>query len=600
MKRTLAWLTLLIMLFALPVNQAGAAGNTLHIGHLTRVSGEFFTEMWGNNTSDIDVRMLIHGYDIVMWMEDESIQPDNTVVKSLVWSRDPGGDPVATIEIYPNLKFSDGDAITARDYVFSLLIQASPLIAELGGRVAYKDQIRGITEYAKGEAEQLAGVRLLSKYRYSVRFSAESLPYFYQNALLETLPYPTHVIAPGCKIKDDGAGAYITGMTAELLQRTLNDPETGYRSHPTVSSGPYKLVSYDQKTGVVEFQRNRYYKGNCEGQKPSIPRIILKETRNQTLLNELQDGTLDLVNKISSAEVIKAVTAAGVNGKIASASYPRRGMGLLAFAVEQPLTSSLLLRQAVAHMVDRQGLVDTFLEGYGEPVYGFYGAAQWMAKHQKETLKGLNLYACDQNLALNLLVQDGWTLDATGAGYDAAAGGLRHKMLDGQLVPLQLRAAITPLNKAADHVIQTLQKNLQALGGELIVSTLEMDELLLNYYRHKKRTYDLLFLGTNFPLVFDPFYNFHTDDMYQTVYNTTGIRDERLMALADQLRRTEPENRAVYLERWFALQQRFMEVLPMVPLYSNTYYDAFGTQLENYHPDQYESWAVAVLYATLK
>ena len=37
----------------------------LIVGHPTEMRGDFFTEMFGNNTADIDVRSLIHGYNLV-------------------------------------------------------------------------------------------------------------------------------------------------------------------------------------------------------------------------------------------------------------------------------------------------------------------------------------------------------------------------------------------------------------------------------------------------------------------------------------------------------------------------------------------------------
>ena len=37
------------------------------VGNTTKVSGSFFTGMWSNNTSDIDVRNMLHGYCPVEW-----------------------------------------------------------------------------------------------------------------------------------------------------------------------------------------------------------------------------------------------------------------------------------------------------------------------------------------------------------------------------------------------------------------------------------------------------------------------------------------------------------------------------------------------------
>ena len=43
----------------------------LIVGHPTITNGDFFTEMFGNNTADIDVRALIHGYNLVNWDQNQ-------------------------------------------------------------------------------------------------------------------------------------------------------------------------------------------------------------------------------------------------------------------------------------------------------------------------------------------------------------------------------------------------------------------------------------------------------------------------------------------------------------------------------------------------
>ena len=39
----------------------------LVVGNTTHLSGDFFTDMWGNATSDLDVRRFLHGYNLVSW-----------------------------------------------------------------------------------------------------------------------------------------------------------------------------------------------------------------------------------------------------------------------------------------------------------------------------------------------------------------------------------------------------------------------------------------------------------------------------------------------------------------------------------------------------
>ena len=99
------------------------------------------------------------------------------------------------------------------------------------------------------------------------------------------------------------------------------------------------------------------------------------------------------------------------------------------------------------------------------------------------------------------------------------------------------------------------------------------DELLTYYYRQTERTYNLMYLATNFAAVFDPYYTFNTDEAYQGALNTSGIADEKLMAIALELRQTDPGDEETYTERWMELMQRFSDVLPTLPIYSNVYYD---------------------------
>ena len=49
------------------------APDELIVGHPTITKGDFFTEMFGNDTADIDVRALIHGYNLVNWDQNQGV-----------------------------------------------------------------------------------------------------------------------------------------------------------------------------------------------------------------------------------------------------------------------------------------------------------------------------------------------------------------------------------------------------------------------------------------------------------------------------------------------------------------------------------------------
>ena len=202
----------------------------LTVGNTTPVEGNFFTELWGNNTSDLDVRELLHGYNLVSWDDENGMYIMNpTVVPEggTVVLDDSDGNRTYLLTLYSDLKYSDGTPITARDYAFTMLMRISPVIAELGGTPLRDDYIEGYAEYMAGEPV-LRGVRVLGDSQMMITIQHEYLPFFYELGLLDCQPYPIGIIAPGCEVKDDGNGVYIDGpFTPELLRRTVLDPQSG-------------------------------------------------------------------------------------------------------------------------------------------------------------------------------------------------------------------------------------------------------------------------------------------------------------------------------------------------------------------------------------
>ena len=72
MKKYLSLLMALALLLGVNAGLAESDNpDELRVGHPTITKGDFFTEMFGNNTADIDVRALIHGYNLVSWDQNQ-------------------------------------------------------------------------------------------------------------------------------------------------------------------------------------------------------------------------------------------------------------------------------------------------------------------------------------------------------------------------------------------------------------------------------------------------------------------------------------------------------------------------------------------------
>ena len=632
-KRIAALITALLLLLGPVPTLADAPAEEpelpqeLVVANPTAMKGDFFTMLWGNSTSDIDVRALLHGYDLILWDgQNGMFVTDPSVVSGVFPTVNEEGDHTYMLVLYDDLYFSDGTPITAWDYAFSFLLALSPELAATDARPTRTEHIVGAAEYANGESKVLSGVRVLADDTLAITLDHEYLPFFYEMALLACRPYPISVIAPGVAVRDDGVGVYLANedetiaapvFTAELLRKTVLDPETGYRSHPSVVSGPYTLASWDGVT--AEFDINPYFKGNKDGDRPSIPHLVYTLADNEDMVEKIESGEIGLLNKVTNADSITACMALAAQGDIMMSAYPRTGLTYISFACEKPAVASRAVRQAIAWCMDRNEALADYAGFFGLLVDGYYGIGQWMVgvvngttaapveppedesdaeamaayeadllAYEELSLDNLTTYTLDTAAAAALLDGDGWALNAD---------GLREKEIDGEKVVLDLVMVYPEGNEMAEIFEELLVPNLAEVGIRLTLEPMPMVELLQQYYKREDRSMDMVYLGSNFETTFDPSVSFLVDEEGRPNWSYTNNTDEELWQRAVDMRRTEPGNILEYCQKWVAFQERFNESLPMLPIYSNIYFDFYPAILRDYAVSENCTWSEAIVPA---
>ena len=587
----------------------------LVVGSTTPLSGAFYTGMWGNMTSDVDVRMLLHGYNLVEWESAiGGFAANSLAVSGLTVTQNEAGDHIYSIALYPDLLWSDGTPITAWDYAFSWMLESWPGITELGAAPADYSFIAGMQEWRAGTANAISGIRVLSDTLLEVTIRADYLPYFFELGMLACAPSPVAAIAPDTRVADDGEGVYLAGapLTADGLRaRLLGDG--GYVSHPSVTSGPYRLVSYDGSE--ARFERNPYYKGDAHGVKPTIERIVFRNVNNEEMISLLASGEVGLLNKCTAAEPVAEGIGLVSGGDFAMSNYARVGFSFLSFSCERPAVSDTAVRKAIALCLDKDRLVEEAVGSYGLRVDGYYGIGQWMVQLLNGTLaypvdapetedaeaqadyeaalaewEALSLDSIpalqpDAEEAARMLESAGWTADPE--------SGVRGKTLNGENVPLSLVIGCAEESGIAAALEAHLLPNLTAAGIRAEIRSMPFGALMRQYYRQEPREVDLIFAATNFDVLFDPAPAFQPDGDR----NWTALQDPELYALADGMRHTEPGDLLGYCRKWLAFQQRFSELMPMIPVYSNVYFDFYPTVLQNYVIASNIGWSKAIVGA---
>ena len=612
MKKVIALIMAIMMVLFAGISTAENNSETyLRVGNPTPMRGRFFTLIWGGTTSDLDVQHLIHGYSLAKYDIDQTrYRFDTSVVQDAMKWEDEDGDWVYQIILYDDLKYSDGTPITVRDYAFSMLFTMDPVLAETGGTPINYTWMKGAEEYLNGEVKYLSGIQIVNDWIIRVSVKKEALPYFYELSRFCINPYPIHVLAPGISVQDDGEGCYLSEpLTADLIQQTVLDAGTGYLNHPSVTSCAYLLTKYEDN--VAKFERNPYYKGNEQGYIPQIDALEYGWTDCGDMVVDFDHDKPYLLNKATRKEAIDAGLALADTGVVAT-EYPRTGLTMLWFKEESPKVQDLAVRQAIAYCFDRRQFTRAYAGTYGKKVDGFYGIGQWMylvasrkmnapvdpelspeekeqeeAYYQANDLGPLVQYGKDLRKAQDALDKGGWVKNEQGLCVK-----------DG--VVLNLTMGIPESEPVEEYLETYLVSALRELGIEVTFKKLTMEEIQKEYDGKTCET-DILYLGEDFNALLNietlaPL--FEMDESVEVNSNLTLVKNEVYETALEMVTR-DPEDIKGFYTLWLCLQQRITEGLPLLPVYSNYYYDFYADTLKNYDITDFITWGEAIVEAYL-
>lgn len=421
--------------------------NSIIMGNTTDLSGKFrYATFGGTNpgAADLDVQNLSTGLETVATTKEGGFEWNPTVVKSHEETMNEDGTRTYTVTIYDDLKLSDGTPVTVKNYVVFPMVFSSPV----GVAAAGKDHQSGMTlegfktfntyDGTEGSGtKELAGLRMIDDYTYSITVAADYANYFYAISYAGLSAYDVSLWIGDADVKDDGNGVYFTDdfyakegdkyVMADHIVTASQNTDTTYPY-----SGPYVVKSYDSadKSAVLELNPN--FKGNYEGVKPTIAKVVYKKIVSSTQLEDLKAGTLDVIAGITGGdETNEALALAdGSDGKYVYTHYSRAGYGKLGFRADYGPAQFTEVRQAIAYCMDRAKFAKDFTGGYGGVVAGPYYSGSWMYKAAVDQGMILNAYATSVDSAIEVLTEGGWVYDAEGNDY---VEGVRYKKIPGDI-----------------------------------------------------------------------------------------------------------------------------------------------------------------------
>ena len=644
MKKFLALLLAVVMVLTMVACGEGKkkADGQVVIGTSTEASGDWAYSAFVRNPNATDNAVVKLTDDMSTIESDQhgDYVINKTVVKSYERIEEENGNVTFKFVINDGLKFNNGEAVTAQNFVAWTMFLVSPAGKEMGVVSATYNMLPGGLAYRNGETNVLSAVRLYDEKTFSITIAKTGedgetsyLPFYYDLTYAGMRAVNlTYWFGEGWSVKDDGEGVYFVNadgkeFTAETVGETV---EAGrFATGNRVTAGPYNLVSFDQSSSEIVLEVNENYNGNFEGQKPGIQKLVIVKTSDDTVMDMISTGQIQIYSQIADGAQVNAVLDLIEAGTIDSSpsQYDRAGYGYFGFACDLGPAQFTEFRQAVAYLLNRVEFAQTFCQGWGSVVHGPYCTAFTMTA-KTDIDKKVNHYDYNPEKAVELLKQAGFVYNADGSDYVDGSGEVRYAkvteeqakyyesfnkvLADGTiLMPATLNWASSEGNSVSALLTTMLASSdaTKAAGVSIVKTEMTFPSLLSYMYRQEMNgavgdfsvpTYNMFNLATGYNGgVYDESYNWTTDPEYiEQGYNVQHLYDKELDKLSmDMVYGVEPGDEATYLSLWEKYIIRWNELLPMVPLYSNIYVSVYPNTIDNYAEDSFWGFERAILYA---
>lgn len=443
--------------------------------------------------------VIIHLFPpLVRNLED----PDNpgtamlTPVLAEKWEFSQNGKELI-FQLRQGVKWEDGVEVTTDDVIFTYLKAIDP-------------NTKTIVHYAFSRIDTVVA---LDQYRFKVFYKE---PFVYAVNRWDIGVLPKHLLE-GKDINTD-----------EFNRRPI-----GY--------GLYKFHSWASNEQIIIVANE-----NCYWGRPHLDRMIFRiipEMAVQVL--ELKAGNLDLVTRLHTSQFIRDLVGPEVDQKVNKYTYQDNFMYGLTFNLRIPLFQDKRVRQAIAHAIDKQSIIEGVQFGMGRPCWGPIPPESWA--HNPESKKCFY----DPEHANALLREAGWM----------------DKDRDGMLVkngePFEF-TMLTPQNEAIQQIVTIVQQQLKQIGIRMKIKVVEWSVYLNTFIA--KRNFDMCVTRGGLSVI-DPdlTFEFHSNQIHDTEYNwATYINPELDRLIENALKTFDRAEQKRYFDR---AQEILAEDLPVIYLF---------------------------------
>ncbi len=351
-----------------------------------------------------------------------------------------------TVTIRDDLKWSDGQKVTADDYVYTLKNLMFSDWLNFPYKSDWQETVDGKTVFV--------GVEAVNDTTFRIKRETVD-PEFADNAIYGLTPYPQHIA-----VKYEGD-----------VKAFTQAPEFNTLSY-TGNLGPYRYKDWVRNDKFVVERNPGFYLGQGDGS-PYFEQYETKLFGNsQALLAALEAGDITF-SGIEPEQVAKFKQLTKVNVY----TLPTSGYDLIVLNMRQngwPGLRNKSVRQALAMSISKQQVIDSVRFGFGDPAFSFIpNSSQWYTEEGVPQFGYGALY--DKARARQVM------LDA-GFGAKGADGKIT---VQDKGKPVILTLVTTPGSSITENLAFLVKQELSDLGIGVEIKQVPWATLLRQYVMNK-------------------------------------------------------------------------------------------------------------------
>jgi peptide/nickel transport system substrate-binding protein len=474
-------------------------------------------------------------------------------------------------EILDEAKWDNGSPVTGKDVEFTLKIIMHPGLPT--------EVYRGYFEYLKGLEVDAANPKkftaYFSQYYMLMLESMCGVP------IMPTYNYdPNNALTniPLADFLDKTKSAELAKTpAAQAFAATFQEPKFINDKNFVSGSGPYRLESTDGDQGAILIKKENWWGDAATAKNPMLAtypaKLVYKIVNDEAAVeNLLKTDALDLAVQVSPAKFLAMKQDPALSAKYDFQTFGATQYNRWAFNLRNPKLQDKRVRQALAHVVDYDYLINNVNQGLAQRIVGPINPAKTFYA------KDLPLYDFNIEKAKTLLAEAGWT--------DTDGNGVVDKMLNGRKTELTLDLLALTKAKVNELIAQSIQESAQRAGVKINIAAVDIDKLQAATKLGKFET--AMYGAALHPGLPELYQTLHSASLAPRGDNRTGFKAADEVIAAIRTTKDEATRNALYVKAQEIIHDEVPEIYLYAPLQRIVVANKFDYVITANRPGYYE------------